>query len=411
MRILISTAGSHGDVLPFIAIGKEMISRGHEVFFYANPFFEKYVNETQIKFIPIGTTEMYHSLFGETTENNPTKSFKLVANQYFEICPKYYYAMKSDVIENETITISNSLLFASRLLKESDNIPSVIIHLAPSIFRSNINPPRLAAKWINSNSPHLMKVLYWWMIDQFLFEPYFTSPLNIFRKRINLPPVKNIFKAWIHEANFLFGMFPNWFANQISDWPDQAVLTGFPLFDNSSQDPLPENLIFFLKEGPPPICFTAGTASATAQQFFKESIEACRISGKRGILLAHFTDQIPAVLPANVIHVKYAPLGLLLPRVQIFVHHGGIGSASQALKAGVPQLIRPVAYDQFDNSMRCVALGVAKEILPKKYIGKNVAKILDEMASDQALLDCCKKASAQFSNNNPITNICDAIFK
>ncbi|MBN3787941.1 glycosyltransferase [Burkholderia sp. Ac-20353] len=31
MRILIATAGSHGDVLPFIALGRELSRRGHDI--------------------------------------------------------------------------------------------------------------------------------------------------------------------------------------------------------------------------------------------------------------------------------------------------------------------------------------------------------------------------------------------
>jgi rhamnosyltransferase subunit B len=39
MKVLLSTAGSHGDALPFMALGRELAARGHKVILYANPFF------------------------------------------------------------------------------------------------------------------------------------------------------------------------------------------------------------------------------------------------------------------------------------------------------------------------------------------------------------------------------------
>ena len=53
MKILMSTAGSHGDVLPFIALGREFLARGHEVVLYANPYFQKHVLDAGLAFTPI----------------------------------------------------------------------------------------------------------------------------------------------------------------------------------------------------------------------------------------------------------------------------------------------------------------------------------------------------------------------
>jgi rhamnosyltransferase subunit B len=44
------------------------------------------------------------------------------------------------------------------------------------------------------------------------------------------------------------------------------------------------------------------------------------------------------------------------------VHHGGIGTASQAFAAGIPQLITPFAHDQFDNAARIERLGCGFQV-------------------------------------------------
>ena len=63
---------------------------------------------------------------------------------------------------------------------------------------------------------------------------------------------------------------------------------------------------------------------------------------------------------ANLCRVTYAPFSALFPRCRAGVHHGGIGTLSKALQAGLPQLIVQRAFDQFDNAARAVRLGFAR---------------------------------------------------
>jgi rhamnosyltransferase subunit B len=42
MRVLIACLGSLGDTLPFVAIGKALQARGHEVFLFANEVFRPF---------------------------------------------------------------------------------------------------------------------------------------------------------------------------------------------------------------------------------------------------------------------------------------------------------------------------------------------------------------------------------
>ncbi|MDI1245252.1 MAG: glycosyltransferase, partial [Rhodoferax sp.] len=286
MRILISTAGSHGDVLPFVALSRKFAALGHEVIFYANPFFRAYAMDAAIRFVPISTVDKYSSLFAELADGNSSRAFKRVAREYAEICSEYYRAMKSDVILGETIAVGNSLLFAHRLLRETDGIPCATVHLAPSVFRSNISPPRLVSNWIDSRTPTLLKHMAWWMLDKFFYDPSFTAPLNNLRFELGLPRLERIFRSWIHEADCVVGMFPDWFAEPQGDWPKQAILAGFPLYDHGDQAPLSQSLGKFIEAGPPPVAFSAGTATATAHGFFKASIESCETAGLRAILLS-----------------------------------------------------------------------------------------------------------------------------
>ena len=47
--------------------------------------------------------------------------------------------------------------------------------------------------------------------------------------------VKGIMKDYWHSPDGVLCVFPEWFAAKASDWPKQAVLTRFPLYDESGE--------------------------------------------------------------------------------------------------------------------------------------------------------------------------------
>ena len=408
MKILISSAGSHGDVLPFVAIGKEMRARGHEVVLFANPSFQRFPIAAGLRFVPIGTVDGYARLVRDNAESDPYTALRRVSAYFAEICRDYYTAMKAEVAARETIAIGHSLLFAPRLLRETDDVPCAAVHLGPSVFRSNLRPARLVPNWIGPRTPEPVKRAAWWAADTFTYDPHFARPLNALRAELGLAPVARIFRSWIHEADCVVAMFPDWFAPRQADWPARAVLAGFPLYDDGAQ-PLSDPLAEFIEAGPAPVAFTAGTANADAKGFFETSVAACRLAGLRGVLISASADSLPERLPADVVRVAYAPFKALLPKMAAFVHHGGIGSTAEALRAGVPQLIRPVAYDQFDNAAHATRLGVAVELSRKRYAARPVADALARLMSDVQVRERCREAASRFGGRDAVEIACDAI--
>ncbi|HEY8099456.1 MAG TPA: glycosyltransferase [Burkholderiaceae bacterium] len=411
MRILIATVGSHGDVLPFIALGRELQRRGHDVRFYADKTFESLVSEAALHFTPIAAGDKYRDSLQNPDITDPIKGMRMVAEGTAEYAPMFYQAMYRDIELGRTVVIGSTLAFGARLLREKHHIPTVIAHFAPSVLRSEYLAPRFSPIGHMEHAPRFVKRFIWSAMDKRFLDPLYTVPFNRIRHDLGLPPVKRIWHGWIHEADLLLGLFPEWFAERQSDWPAALQLTGFPLDDHGKDAPLPDELNAFLQAGEAPIGFTAGTANATSHKFFATSVEVCRSSGRRGIMLTQNAAQLPASLPSNVLHVPYAPFKALLPRLAAFVHHGGIGSTSEALRAGVPQLIRPMAYDQFDNASRAVRLGVAREILPRLYKPKAVTKVLAELVDNENVRAHCQKIAKKLATEDGIARACDEILR
>ncbi|TWB20634.1 UDP:flavonoid glycosyltransferase YjiC (YdhE family) [Nitrospirillum amazonense] len=409
MRILIVAAGSHGDVLPFIALGAELRRRGHEPHLFAIAVFEPLARQVGLPFTALGSAEFYGSLLRHPDLNHPTRSLRVMAQAMEQVGEMAWAALDAAVVPGRTLVVGSTLAFVTRSLAERHGLPTVTVHLAPNVLRTLHAPPRHGGPVPGARAPRWLKRLFWRLIDDLVVAPTLGTALNRHRRAVGLPPVRRPMHDWLNQADLVIGLFPDWFAPRQPDWPAGLALPGFPLYDSAPGTVLPPALEAFLADGPPPVAFTSGTATARALDFFTASVAACRLSNRRGVLLTRHPDQVPDPLPPGMIRVDYAPFSRLLPRCAAFVHHGGIGTTSQALAAGLPQLIRPMAHDQFDNAARAVALGVGMRIAMRHYRPATVAAALERLTNDGAMKRRCAEVATRLDTNTAITEACDRI--
>ena len=80
------------------------------------------------------------------------------------------------------------------------------------------------------------------------------------------------------------------------------------------------------------------------------------------------------------------------------------------MRAGLPQLVRPQAYDQFDNARRLIDLGVARELLPANYRADRAAKALTTLLGDAALRARCQALAPRLQGpGQAMARACEAI--
>ena len=195
-----------------------------------------------------------------------------------------------------------------------------------------------------------------------------------------LPDTGNPMFEGQHSPTLVLALFSEVFAKPQPDWPPQTKITGFCFYDGHHEAQMPPELLRFLDNGAPPIVFTLGSSAVwVARDFFKESIEAAKRLGRRAVLLIGDERNLPGTLPEGIIAVDYAPYQSLLPRACAVVHHGGVGTTSQGLLAGVPTLIVPFAFDQSDNAEHAYKLGTSRTLYRKNYFAPRVANELHEL--------------------------------
>jgi UDP:flavonoid glycosyltransferase YjiC (YdhE family) len=74
---------------------------------------------------------------------------------------------------------------------------------------------------------------------------------------------------------------------------------------------------------------------------------------------AHAYDNRHA--PANFHRLPFIDYGLL-PRYDLVVHHAGAGILNETIAAGLPAIVLPLDYDQFDNAARLQTAGLAMRL-------------------------------------------------
>ncbi len=409
MHFLMTALGSYGDVHPIAGLGGALVRRGHEVAIVANPNFSPVIEAVGATHIPLGTLEDYQ-VFADNPDvwhpvRGPILAMRLAIVQFLR---DTYAILESHYRPNETVLVAHGLDMASRIFQQKHDAPMANAVLQPLMLRSLYQSPKLGLLLMAGWVPRWLRSLQFRFADH-IVDRIIGPEINALRGELGLHPAKRIFHDWYLSPQLNLCLFPEWFARPQPDWPSQARLTGFPLWDEPNAAGLSEEVDQFLRGGESPIVFTPGSAMAHGQAFFRAAVEACNQLGRRGVLLTKYPEQLPTNLSEEVRHFGFVPLSQLLPRCAAFVHHGGIGSCAQGLAAGLPQLLMPMAYDQPDNAARLKNLGVAESLPPKKFCGPAVARALERLLTHERVHDRCHHWAQQCNSAAALSASCELL--
>jgi UDP:flavonoid glycosyltransferase YjiC (YdhE family) len=409
-HFLITALGSYGDVHPMVGLGAALAARGHQAKIITNPYFDDVVTAAGLELLPLGTRDDYVRLSEHPDLWHPLRGPKLVLSYASaKMLRPLYDLLIANYIPGETVFCAHGMDLASRTAGEHLNAPVASILFAPGLLWTLHDSPRLKGALLGPRVPRWIKRTQFWISDRLFIRPLLGPDLNALRRELGLPAVQRIFSSWLFASDLPLGLFPDWFGPRQPDWPAKTKTTGFPLWDTSGESALPEGVRAFLDAGPTPIAFSPGSANKEAHHFFDSAAGACRRLGRRGIFLTKYAHQLPPNLPETIYHAGFVPMSQLLPHTAALVHHGGIGSCAQGFAAGVPQLLRPMSYDQFDNSRRVVRLGVGQEISVRQFTGQRIADALASLLSSPNVASRCRDLASRCNGPDALAAACEAL--
>jgi len=399
-KILISTVGSFGDLFPFLALGLALQREGFDVAVATSGVYREFVEREGLDFVAARpdlddvTEKLGLDLGGLARQMSRDDGF-LFQRIIFPFLRESYDDIGAAAASGAVAIVAHSIAFAAHAAAEKLDLPLFVAHLSPVLHYLPQQPPlgmglpfvaaprsKLALGYNRVALACAAEVAHLW-----------AAPLRQFRRELGLPRRApfSFFRGVPSPFHSLGLHSPAFLGDQGGD-----LVAGHTFFDRGPPRAKEETraLAAFLDEGEAPVVFTLGSFVVRDRAAHHRScIEAAQRLGQRAVLLA--SDEDAALLRAQAppsIHVAgYAPHGELFPRAKIVVHHGGIGTSGQALRAGKPQLVTPFLGDQADNAARLARLGVAR-VLPAKAL--TVETLTRELRDLLARRDYASRAEA-----------------
>ena len=403
--------GTLGDMYPFLAIGQAMRQRGHRVTFLAPAVHEELVLAAGLSFRALGTREAYLALLNDPDVWDSRKGFASLWQAALGNLKEIPAFMASEAPDARCLLLVHPFLLPAAALARArcSDLPIVGAYLAPANMRTVHDPltigPLRVPRWLPARWRHWI----WRRIDAKLIDPVALPALNAERARQRLEPVAH-FATHMHTvADLSLTLFPSWYAMDQPDWPRPLRSSGFPLYEPDPGQSLSAEVLQFLADGDAPIVFTAGTGQRHGERFFAQAIGAVERLGRRAIFLTPVRAQLPGALPVGMLWQAYAPLRALLVRAAAIVHHGGVGTTAEALRAALPQVIVPLAHDQFDNAARVEALGVGRSIKASRAGGRALRSVLHAVLSTPTVKVRCHAVATQLAGAVDMAPTCEAI--
>ncbi len=416
-RFLLTTFGSFGDLHPYIAVGKGLLARGHEVTLATSECYREKVEGEGLGFHPVRPDIAVLAPDPQVMARafHPRTGSEYVIREMFLPWLRQSYDDLRPVAATADLLVGHPIAFATPILAEELGKRWISVALQPSIMLSAFDPPSISGyqflEAFRDFGPGFWKVFF--RLARRIARNWGT-PINELRRTLGLaelgnPVLDDMFSPYGTQA---------WFSKVLArqpqlDWPANTTVTGFPFYDKLSPGQgLSQNLQQFLASGPPPLVFTLGSSAVfDAGGFYLESAKAALRMGQRAVLLTGSDprNQPATSLPDSIITEEYAPYSELFARAAAVVHQGGAGTTGQALRAGVPMCVVPFSHDQPDYARRCAALGVARVLPRRKYREPNVARELEELLSTADYRTAAARIALALSAEDGIAAACDGL--
>lgn len=415
MRITIFAAGSRGDIQPCILLGRALQQVGFRILIAAPENFNQFVQENDLRFHPLGgdVQQIMASETGrgfmESGGGNPLRSIRAMRTMIGPVVMRMVDDAYTACHDADAIICLGVVSAFAQSIAAALSIP--IIHIEPT----PLLPTRAfaAPSWPiqrNLGGLHnfisgmaMLQVIWLW------YRPY----VNEFRRRLGLSTITGgAFYRGLRSTPMLSAYSPKIIPHP-SDWPDNIHITGYFFLDTYSKWQPSSELKAFLEAGDPPVYIGFGSmAGRNPEQLAILILDALAQSGQRGLMLTGWGGLRPELLPDNVFVVDSAPHSWLFPRMAAVVHHGGAGTTAEALRAGVPTVIVPFAFDQSFWGARVRALGLGPDpIFQKNLTADRLAQAIHLAVTDPEMKQRAKSYGKAIRAEDGIGNAVKIVCK
>jgi UDP:flavonoid glycosyltransferase YjiC (YdhE family) len=376
-KYLLCTWEGGGVIPPELGLAKRLIARGHQVRVLACPAVEEAARAAGCEFSPWVTAPKKHSLAPEEDLMRDWEFkniFKLFAHilDVFVCGPAGKFAADTLAVLKEhpaDVVLTDFIMLGAQIAAEKAGLPCAV--LQPNInMRPVAGVPALGPGLMPAKGPfgRLRDRVMTGMGNRLWRKGL--PAFNAARAELGLGALRDIWEQYDRatrvfvmtskELDFLppsgvAGLPPNMtYMGAVLDDPMWAGDAWSPPWPAENQDPI----------------VLVGLSSTYQEQQAAMGRVVEALSGMKvralvtlGPALASVGTEVKVTSP-NVVVVKTAPHGLVLPHCAAVITHCGHGTTIRSLAAGVPLVCMPMGRDQNDTAARVVARGAGVRIKP-----------------------------------------------
>ncbi|MCQ3937525.1 MAG: glycosyltransferase [Chloroflexi bacterium] len=387
--ITLLTSGTRGDVLPYIALGKGLLEAGYNIRIAAPHGFANLIQSHRVPFAPFdgNPTDLLIEQGNSTPMTlgtNPIRSFQATRNFLQKARPLYRRMLHTaaEACRGSDLLIHGLPTLWGAHIAEGLGIPAVRALLQPFAptreFPSALLPFRFSLSGIGNWLSH-------WAVTQAIWLSWRSEINHARHADFGLAPAHWLdpsLRADSHQPLTL-NAFSEHVVPRPKDWNEKQIITGYwRVGELENWQPGASTLLRFIDSADNLIAI--GFGSPGMRGYLSVLEEALNMANAQAVLT------LPAkwhgmIKSKNIFPIEYIPHDWLYPRVKVAVHHGGAGTTSASLHAGIPTITLPLAIDQFFWGERIHKLGAGLSIPQRKLSAKNLAQAITEALNNKEM--------------------------
>ena len=337
MRVLLGAFGDPGHAFPVLALGEELVARGHEV---GIETWQRWREPAEAAGMTFAAAPEYQVF---PTREVPLKPYE-AAVRAARTTREFVASFAPDVAVADILTAAPALAAELEGVPRATLIPHVFPDLPPGFppFSIGARLPRTGvgrALWARTHRLVAMGV------EQGRVE------YNDCRAQLGLPPLP-YGHSGLSRSLTMIGTFPQ--LEYPRAWPAWTRIVGPMLWEPGGPR---------VEPGPgdgPVVLVATSTSQDPSHSLLRACLEGLADEPVRVIAISEEREA-----PANAVLVPWMSYAETMPQCDLVVCHGGHGTVARALASGVPVLICPAAGDMAENAARVDWAGVGVRLAPR----------------------------------------------
>ncbi len=348
MRILLGAFGDPGHAFPMLALGAELVARGHDVCFQT---WVKWTQDTERAGMTFAAAPEYQVF---PTEERPARPY-VAATRAAEDTVPLVRSFAPDVCVSDIITLAPALAAEVCGVPVATLIPHVCPLPGPGFppFALGARYPRtaLGARFWDGGGARLVARGLEQGRDDY----------NDARGRLGLAPLPDLHTG-LSRSLTLVGTLPA--LEYPRPWPPWLRVVGPLLWEPPGERVDPP-------AGHGPVVLVApSTAHDAEHRLLRAALDGLASEPVR--VIATYNGRRPPWLdsyhvPANAVLVPWLSYAKTMPACDVAILHGGHGTLARALVSGCVPVVSPAAGDMFENAARIAWAGLGVR-LPRRLL-------------------------------------------